>query len=481
MEKKAQRRGRWEKLKENLNLGGVAAEKFSPTFAALMDKLREADDSIRSVLLEGDVSLKDSIKSARSNFNRREYMASVADLTKFHDKAFKVAEVLKKLELDVESAHGEFIFGNLPGDTLEGLKSLREKFESKAEVKALLKKEAGIRDLWYALTSERGKALRGWEKRYPTKMRKLKTDTGSLISKSEGLFNALLSALKDMSTARNQRKVDEYLKSSANFLSRFNNYNEEFKKYYFDNIKNFVEKTLAEENKVSSGPVSFEKTPSKNPASMEAPKTIKTEEMNLGEQSVQPVSNKSQVSLHPSLIPPTPKTELEGKVESDEDPFPLVQKQKQVVQVDPTSSGKAQTIPNLLNPNIPKPPKMPQDLLKQVEKEQQQEAKTVPPGKLMQQSPKTEEEPGMTEIDNNSPNTEIQDGPDTSLTSSGPNTKKDSVPTTMRSANLINRLQVLSGESPKLLALEIKKFAKEEKDLRVKSELLKIVEKILNG
>src|SRR6266403_1952266 len=98
MQKAAQKRSLLNKLREMTNVGGIASEKvFHPEFQQLMDKLRnETDDPIRAIVSgeqigeasppDDGIGLKDLLKSARSNVNRREYMKAVADLGRFHKK-----------------------------------------------------------------------------------------------------------------------------------------------------------------------------------------------------------------------------------------------------------------------------------------------------------------------------------------------------------------------------------------------------------
>ena len=95
MNKTAQERTLWNKFVENIgDVSGIAAENyFSPDLKKIMETIRSEDDSIRSTVSgkfigyaspKGEaISLKDLLKSAKSNFNRREYFKSISDLTKF--------------------------------------------------------------------------------------------------------------------------------------------------------------------------------------------------------------------------------------------------------------------------------------------------------------------------------------------------------------------------------------------------------------
>ena len=90
MNKIAQRRSLLNQIREKVNMPGSYLEGFfKPELDRVMTALKELDDRIRAELTGkqiGDaeapadaVSAKDLLKSARQNFNRREYMAGVAE------------------------------------------------------------------------------------------------------------------------------------------------------------------------------------------------------------------------------------------------------------------------------------------------------------------------------------------------------------------------------------------------------------------
>lgn len=496
MDKRAQKRKMLDKLREKVDIFGHAAEEFSPTFGKLMLQLRNTDTMIRDSLLEQDPSLKDVLKNAKSNFNKREYMASISDLKAFHDKVENVVKVLKNLQNNVDEAHEEFLFGGLPNETLTGLKSLKDRFEAtKAARQNEIVKEAGLSDLWYALTSERGKAIRAWEKRYPGKMKQVKTQTNSLLKKSEGLFSQLLASLKEMSSARAARNIDRYVKAAEKLTAKFDDYNKDFKSFYETNVKGFLEKLIAREAEKAQ--------------KEEEGKQVKTEETGVGEQEIAPPTVREPAGkvfegdplenfMAPSARPQIP---LNDEVEESEKYFipsvraPISDPSSQVDPVGPTmpsprvefvapegpltpippgvrtpphSSGTRSIKPpsvDLVNPSIPKPPRVPQDIVTpSVQKQLDQGANTVRPG--AKHAPDTV------------PHAQWEGG--------APATERDPQvgPGTLRSAHpLLKTLQVLSSESPEVLALEISKYAAsiQKTDPKQSAKLFAIVENILNG
>lgn len=251
MEKTAQKRSILNKLRELSNISGIAAEKFfNPEFKRVMESLREKDSSIRSLVagkeIEGGdpgsdpISLKDLLKSAKSNFNRREYMTSVAELGRFHKKLFDIIQVIKSLDLEVDQVHHEFLFKDLGDEHKKQLESLKTRFAK--DQKDLLVKEASIMDFFYNIGTKRGRALAAWEKRYPKQVGKLKKDTANLLGKSETFLGQMLAILKEMASARAERHIDNYMKAADKISKAYQNYDKLFKDYYMSNIKGFLEK-----------------------------------------------------------------------------------------------------------------------------------------------------------------------------------------------------------------------------------------------
>lgn len=247
MEKTAQKRGPLTKLREMIN---VPTEKlmgaFSPQFIELMDNLRDTDDNIR----EQAKDLKSMVKLAKTNFNRREYMVSVSYLGQFQEKMETIYNELSKLGTAADVKHHEFLFGDLDP---EHIKYLTEKMGPKftkypapLSRKAEIEKEAGITDWWHNITTDRGKALASWEKKFPKESKELKRQIANMISKSEGLLTVLLSSLKVMASFRATRRLEDYLKEAAKFKQKYRAYHSLFATFYNTYIKKFVDMQKAQ-------------------------------------------------------------------------------------------------------------------------------------------------------------------------------------------------------------------------------------------
>jgi hypothetical protein len=262
MQKTAQKRSILNKLREMSNVSGIAAENFfSPQFQEVMENLRTIDANIRSIAtgqqIEGadpdpgqtgdTTSLKDLLKSAKSNFNRREYMTAVAELGRFHKKFFDITVQIKNLHNKVDQVHHKFLFQDLDEDHKKELKNLKTRFS--AEQRLAIIKEASVMDFFYNIGTKRGRALAFYEKRYPKQISRLKKDTANLLAKSEGLLGQLLSSLKEMASARATRNVDKYMGAANKVERTYDNYDKTFKDYYTTNIKGFLEVVFPTEEK----------------------------------------------------------------------------------------------------------------------------------------------------------------------------------------------------------------------------------------
>ena len=283
MNKLAQERSVFNKLREMANISGIAAEKyFDPELKSVMDKLREQDDIIRATasgkvieLAEphGDyISLKALLKQANSNFNRREYIKAVSDLSIFHEKVKFISDQVVGLEVELSSMTDKFLFENIAPEEVERLQRLQQEFvpaspsvgtaTANFNYSRKFIKQAGFLDTLHNIFSERGRSLAFWEKSYPAQIRELKKDLRKLISSSEGYLSTILSSLKEMASARSVRNIDQYLKASKKIKDKYPNYRTAFNDFYNKHVVGFLQKVMgpaaapsAPSAPVSGGPV----------------------------------------------------------------------------------------------------------------------------------------------------------------------------------------------------------------------------------
>lgn len=239
MNKIAQRRGFFNKLRESVNAPGEAVTgTFSPEFTQLMDTLREVDDEAR----EQAADLKDMLKVARSNFNRREYMTTITYLGKFHERLELVRMQFLKLDKEVNAVHNEFLFGDLDPEHRKYLfEKMPERHKPKPKVKLPeTKKEAGVKDWWHNLTTDRGRALKFWEKRFPKKAKEVKRQTEKMLNRSEMFLNLLQSMFKTLASHRATRSLEEYMKVSNSFVQKYDSYDDAFAEYFTTTVAGFI-------------------------------------------------------------------------------------------------------------------------------------------------------------------------------------------------------------------------------------------------
>lgn len=258
MHKIAQRRGIMDKLKEKTNVSGIAAEKFfNKDFLEVMNNLRKADNDIRSIIVgktiedgsvgSDNISLKQLLKETKTNLNRREYMAAIADLGRFHAKMAEVINTINKLNTNVDKVHHDFLFKDLKEKGEKGedqrFEHLRQLKKRLGEQERDLVKEAGIMDFFHNIGTKRGRALAAWEARYPKIVQKLKDATLVTLSKSQDLFAHVVEALQLMATARGARNVDKYMDAAGSITKAYHKYDVVFKDYYTNEVKPYMDKT----------------------------------------------------------------------------------------------------------------------------------------------------------------------------------------------------------------------------------------------
>lgn len=261
MQKTAQKRSILNKLREMTNVSGIAAEKFfNPQFEEVMKNIRAKDDQIRSLVAgekigSGDApqskSLKELLKQSKSNLNRREYMASVADLGRFHEQVKRAVDEINSIDDKVNEVHNQFLFKDLGDEHKEQLSSLRNRFEKK---QASLVRQAGIMDFFYNVGTKRGRALAAWEKRYPQETNKFKNGITALLQKSQNLLEITIASLKEMASARSVRNIDNYVTSAAKIKKAFSIYEDGksgFKEFYNTTLKPYLSKMEAFDSKPS--------------------------------------------------------------------------------------------------------------------------------------------------------------------------------------------------------------------------------------
>ena len=251
MEKIAQKRRLRNKLRELINIPGERIEEmlgtWSPQLKELMELLRTVDDNIR----EQATDLKNLLKLATTNYNRREYMVAVAFLGQFRDKLEAIDQELSKLGKATDIKHHEFLFGDMDQEYVNYLlNTLSPKLEQRRKPRipaplsgkrAFLVSEAGISDWWANLTTERGKALGAWEKRFPKQAKELKRQVDGMIKRAQGMYSFLLDTFKSLASFRATRSLEEYLKTAEKLQQKYKGFDANFSSFYDAYIKRFVD------------------------------------------------------------------------------------------------------------------------------------------------------------------------------------------------------------------------------------------------
>jgi hypothetical protein len=424
MQKTAQQRGFLNKLREMTNVSGIAAENFfNPQFKEVMENLREIDANIRAITTGQEIdgadpdpgnsgdsrSLKDLLKSAKSNFNRREYMTAVAELGNFHKKFFDINQQITKLHNKVNEVHHQFLFRDMDEGRKQQLHDLKTRFAS--EQQAQLVKEAGVMDFFYNIGTKRGRALAFYEKRYPKEVNRLKKDTSNLLAKSEVMLAQLLTSLKEMAGARAVRNVDKYISAADRVTKGYGSYDQLFRDYYNNNVKGFLEKVELV-------------TPTK-----------KIDEAGLGKTEI-------KTKEVPDLDLPVPGNRIPTTGEFG------------AVSIPPT-----QPEIDFENPSIPGPPPLPSNLGPAVPITPAPDTmRSLPPSDMESNPPVGQTMMGVAPPAN-PPMVPRQTMMGIPPQGQSPTTPRNTLPQTSAHQNFMQSLESLAGEDPRIVSSYIKKYA----------------------
>ncbi len=223
--------------------GGYIEGFFKPELDRIMNDLKLVDDQIRAILTGQKIgkaeaptdglSAKDILKSARSNFNRREYMMGVADLGRFHKKMWDVRKLLDQFRVDVSKIHHKFLFEGVDDKRIQELQGHMSSLASTQHEYFI--KEAGIMDFFYNIGSKRGRALAAWERKYPKEIKELREGGLRLLDESQRLLDNTITYLKEMATARAIRRPDDFLEAGRKIIADFDKFDsgdKGFRAYY---------------------------------------------------------------------------------------------------------------------------------------------------------------------------------------------------------------------------------------------------------
>jgi hypothetical protein len=231
---------------QTVNPNRVLEKVFNPEVTEIMDKLDEVDDNIRETIEK--VYPDDLLKEVKSNVYKMEYLIAIAELNTFHDAMKKIYDSLYDFNAFYQDkVHNKFYFEGMNKNekAKEKLKLLQQKFDKVvADMQSEeIKKEASnfITDFWDRHVSQRGRALKIWEKRFPEEFKAKKESLRLIIEKSETLSDFIYEALKELSVFRRKREIEDYVKKINEIKTKYLEYNKEFIKFYNNTAKAFIE------------------------------------------------------------------------------------------------------------------------------------------------------------------------------------------------------------------------------------------------
>lgn len=252
MDKRAQNRSLRSRIWETINPLGKGWEALDSEGAEVMNKMRLIDETIRDVAAD----VKPIIREARSALRQRNYLAASHSIVGFHARCRLVGHLLSAFEKGIEINHSSYLLSNfdepyqnelLDSDPDFKIEDNLDLARASAEFDFLVK-EAGpltwMKDQFLdkkdrvtdtatnLLTGPGlGKLLR--DKRFNVGfMKKTKTMTTDLVSKSDKMLRDLLSIFNELEKGVSRRNPRYYSIQAKKYISKFAAYHELYKNYH---------------------------------------------------------------------------------------------------------------------------------------------------------------------------------------------------------------------------------------------------------
>lgn len=256
LNKTSQRRSRLDRIMD-YNPMNSSIEYFNKDIKSMMSKIRESDSIIRRIFLPSNKrSPVQLIKNCETLFKKREYMQCVILLDEIRGSLAHAKETAISLNNTIKTNYKDFFISKLEGKEKKDLISLRNKMEAankraKSDRTLQMVKEAGVLD-WFrsSIFTQRGRALRAWEKAHGEEVAALKENLLNMISETKSILSDANDSLKDMSVFISRGDISSYFKSLKNFEKIYKKYDNMFIKLYNENIKNMINELVDDEEEI---------------------------------------------------------------------------------------------------------------------------------------------------------------------------------------------------------------------------------------
>lgn len=243
MDKEAQQRSFFSKVRDTLNIGGRILEEVNIEFATIMGKLRESDADIR----EKATDLKQLATNAVKLVRARHYMDVAVNVSAFHERVRFIAAKMERFNSSVDLRHYSYLLDQLPEQEKEKLFSYDPSKKITLDAEAAdysfaLTKQAAFTDWFFQAenaepNSKQNTAMKSLENRFKIPLLKnLKAQSISMTERTYQFYKYMLLTFKKLGWAVATRKVDKYVEISNDFIRKFAEYHNHFVKYYETNI-----------------------------------------------------------------------------------------------------------------------------------------------------------------------------------------------------------------------------------------------------
>lgn len=244
MDKVAQERTFFSKVRDTLNFSGRILEELNIEFATVMQTLRETDADIRENAFDLKQLATNSIKLVRA----RHYLDTAVNIAAFHERCRVIAAKLERFQKSVDLRHYSYLLEQLPDSEKKKLFDYNPNAEIKlkdaeaTDYSDILIKQAGLTDWLFQAentepNSQQNTAMKALENRFKVSfIKKLKTQSLDMTEKTYQFYKYLISTFKKLGWAVATRKIDKYIEISNELISKFAEYHKSFTRYYEANI-----------------------------------------------------------------------------------------------------------------------------------------------------------------------------------------------------------------------------------------------------
>lgn len=242
MEKTAQGRNIFRRLREFGNFGGKIREELFPQFRSNMLVLREKDNEVRNIALGKDSkdprSLKEIFEETEKSFDNQSYVQTASLINDYIEKLDEINAVLSEVKTIGTKDLEEFMKGDLSKMDPSQIEALKEKWEKKSSEEYLIVKQSFE---WWDNFKRKHFVLSFLKRNYPKRFKVLDSNTRHVFNRFKNFHQFVLSTFDKMGESRSVRELEDYILAAKNLDGKTKTFKDLFQNYFNINIRDFLQ------------------------------------------------------------------------------------------------------------------------------------------------------------------------------------------------------------------------------------------------